>query len=216
MSCLPHSTHSLSSIYYQGVITVRNQEVSYNPRFLFLVLFYILAMVSPLFTASQIQRRCSWQKPDRARKNNLFDGVDEQLHKLGQYIKSEPLEPEEKVIGQQALTALSSSFEAFESAELPLECGMAFFWPLSVHEGFVSLVQQKNIIACILIAYYCAQLHTLGQYWFIGRKAHFLLSEIASILPSKLLYWIDWPKSILCKDYVWVGYWSEEKRSKIE
>ncbi|OKL57772.1 hypothetical protein UA08_07075 [Talaromyces atroroseus] len=71
----------------------------------------------------------------RARKNNLFDGVDEQLDKLSQYIESEPLDPEDKVIGQQALAALSSSFEAFESADLPLECGMAFFWPLSVHEG---------------------------------------------------------------------------------
>lgn len=139
---------------------------------------------------------------NRVSKNSLFEGATEQLHSLALLIDSEPFhESEEKVVSQQALAALSSSFEAFESADLPMECGMVFFWPLSVDERFVSLVQQRTVIACILIAYYCAQLHALGHYWFIGRKAHFLLAEIAASLPARLLHWIDWPKRILSIDY---------------
>ncbi|RHZ43560.1 uncharacterized protein CDV56_101857 [Aspergillus thermomutatus] len=117
-----------------------------------------------------------------------------------QLIESDPAEPEERNTFSQALHHLQLSFKAIHNAELPLECGMIYMWPLSVKEEFFDLLRQRRAVALVLLGFYCAQLHVFCDYWFVGRRGHLLFSSISAVLPSRLASWLDWPRDFIFED----------------
>ncbi|KAI2817542.1 transcriptional regulator family: Fungal Specific TF [Aspergillus niger] len=129
--------------------------------------------------------------------NKLFLGIENELHQLSYFLDVELPENHQKFPCVHALEQLDFSFKCIQNAELPLECGMIFIWPLSFEEEFMHLLKEMNVGALVLMAYYCAQLCVFEDYWFVGERARSLFSEISTALPERLWKWLAWPKSII-------------------
>jgi hypothetical protein len=126
--------------------------------------------------------------------------VEFQLDRLRQFIETDTVEPEEKNTFFQALDRLTLSFKAIHNAELPLECGMIYMWPLSVNEVFFDQLRQRHAVALVLLGFYCAQLHVFSDFWFVGRRGHLLFSSISAVLPSRMAPWLEWPRDFIFQD----------------
>ncbi|RAL13878.1 uncharacterized protein BO97DRAFT_366278 [Aspergillus homomorphus CBS 101889] len=129
--------------------------------------------------------------------NKLFVGLENELHQLSSFLDAELPEIHQRFSCGHALEQLDYSFKCIQNAELPLECGMIFIWPISVKEEFIYLVKEMNVGALVLMAYYCAQLCLFEDYWFVGERARSLFSEISTALPERLWKWLAWPKSVI-------------------
>jgi hypothetical protein len=133
----------------------------------------------------------------RETSSNIFKGVEPQLGRLWQIVESDTADPEERTTFSQALDLLALSFKAIHNAELPLECGMIYMWPLSVNEEFFDLLRQRHAVALLLLGFYCAQLHVFCDYWFVGRRGQSLFSSISAVLPSRFTPWLEWPRDFI-------------------
>ncbi|GKZ33666.1 hypothetical protein AbraIFM66950_003695 [Aspergillus brasiliensis] len=136
----------------------------------------------------------------RANPNKLFVGIENELHQLSYFLDSELSDTHQKLSCGHALERLDYSFKCIQHAELPLECGMIYIWPISVQEEFIYLVKEMNVGALVLMAYYCAQLCVFKDYWFVGERARSLFSEISTALPERLWKWLAWPKGVIYHD----------------
>ncbi|RAH73435.1 Zn(II)2Cys6 transcription factor domain-containing protein [Aspergillus aculeatinus CBS 121060] len=128
----------------------------------------------------------------------LFEGLHDQLSRLRTLILE--IDPTSESCPRtsclQALGQLELSFQAILSADLPLECGMIFMWPLTLDEEFLDLVRGKHAVALVLLSFYCAQLHAFANYWFVGHRGLELLVEIAQVVPAPLDAWLEWPRRV--------------------
>ncbi|PYI09286.1 C6 transcription factor [Aspergillus sclerotiicarbonarius CBS 121057] len=124
----------------------------------------------------------------------LFPGIDNQMEGIRQLVASEPLSEQTRLVYQQATESLEKSFWRLQNCEKPAQCGMIFFWLISVRDEFVGFLVDKTPIGLVLLAQYCAQLYLFRGYWFVEDSAQELLGGVAAALPSRLTPWLEWPR----------------------
>lgn len=168
-----------------------------------MLLFYILfplylSLYTPLGFYVWL---CSYQAYNVIRSNSWFKGSEEQLSALRSFIQSEVTDPDQRQKCVEAIDPLGWSFKAMQNAEVPLECGMIYMWPLAINEGFLDILKGKHPVALILLAFYCTQLHLFSDYWFVGQRGQVLLSEVSLILPSQFTSWLDWPRAMISQKW---------------
>ncbi|KAL2823810.1 hypothetical protein BDW59DRAFT_148366 [Aspergillus cavernicola] len=134
-------------------------------------------------------------------RTDQFKGITIQLTNLHHLIESEITPPDQKDTFFHALDRLQASFESIQSAELPLECGMLYMWPLSIEENFFILLRQQHPVALVFLAFYCAQLHAFSDYWFVGRQGAAWLSHVSAALPGRLTSWLVWPRAVVSAEW---------------
>lgn len=137
---------------------------------------------------------------ERETSSNLFQGVEFHLDRLRHFIETDTADSDERNTFSQALDHLTLSFKTIHNAELPLECGMIYMWPLSVNEESFDQLGQRHAVALVLLGFYCAQLHVFCDYWFVGRRGHLLFSSILAALPSRMVPWLEWPRDFIFRD----------------
>ncbi|KAE8377041.1 C6 transcription factor [Aspergillus bertholletiae] len=123
-----------------------------------------------------------------------------QIHRLRHFFTIENIDATQCSVYNHGLSELESSLARMRSAGLPLECGMAFLWPISVRDELFHYIQQKCPYACLLLAFYCVQLRLFRDFWFLRQLPQMLLESISVCLPARLSGWLEWPRAVLSAD----------------
>ncbi|KAE8418611.1 hypothetical protein BDV36DRAFT_154187 [Aspergillus pseudocaelatus] len=124
----------------------------------------------------------------------LFRGLDDQINKLRYRLTVEELAEEEKSVLEHAISELKKTCQRIEHARTLSASGMAYIWPIVVRTGFVSLIEQRNPFALVLLACYCTQLHVFRGFWVMEKRAESLLSEVLAVIPPGYADLLDWPR----------------------
>lgn len=136
------------------------------------------------------------QVPSNNIKLHRFAGLNDQIYYLRNQLASEPLSQADKYVYDQAIYHLEKTSRSIEQAATPAECGMVFVWPLSVPEGFVGLVERRQPLALVLLAYYCTHLYSFRQFWFVEKRAIALLHGISAAIPPEYANLLEWPTQL--------------------
>ncbi|OGM50529.1 hypothetical protein ABOM_000889 [Aspergillus bombycis] len=107
-----------------------------------------------------------------------------QIHRLKQFFALEDINATERDVYNHGLSELESSLTRMRDAGLPLECGMAFLWPISAGDDLFHSIQRKRPYALLVLAYYCAQLHLFRDFWFLRRLPQTLLEEMKQYIEA--------------------------------
>lgn len=124
----------------------------------------------------------------------LFHGLNDQINRLRYRLTVEVLEEEERSILEHAIIELKKACQRIERAHSPSACGLIFIWPITVRNGFVSLIEKRQPFALVLLACYCAQLHVFRRFWVMESRAESLLSEVLAVMPPGYADLLDWPR----------------------
>ncbi|KAB8253779.1 hypothetical protein BDV32DRAFT_133503 [Aspergillus pseudonomiae] len=124
----------------------------------------------------------------------LFHGLNDQIHRLRYRLTVEVLEEEERSILEHAIIELKKACQRIERAHSPSACGLIFIWPITVRNGFISLIEKRQPFALVLLACYCAQLHVFRRFWVMESRAESLLSEVLAVMPPGYADLLDWPR----------------------
>ncbi|KAL4912851.1 hypothetical protein BDW62DRAFT_9893 [Aspergillus aurantiobrunneus] len=133
---------------------------------------------------------------EHPRPTHRFPDILPQLINLQHLINTET-SPTERESFLVALSRLQSSFEALENADLPLECGTLYMWPIAVDETFFTHLRNRHPVALVLLAFWCAQIPSFSDYWFIGRRGVAWLETVAAAVPPRLEGWLAWPRGVV-------------------
>ncbi|KAE8384581.1 hypothetical protein ETB97_006406 [Aspergillus alliaceus] len=137
----------------------------------------------------------------------LFRGLGGQITALRYRLTVETFGEEEKPVFENAVTELENTCQRIEHADPCARIGMIYVWPLMIRNKFVTLIEQRHPFALILLACYCVQLHVFRDFWFVGRRAESLLSEISELIPSGYADLLEWPRQF-CSYSADLGRWS--------
>lgn len=124
----------------------------------------------------------------------MFAGLGDQLCHLRSRLASETLSEAARYVYDEAIFQFEKSCRLIERAEMPVECGMIFLWPLSVPEDFLSLIEGRDPLALVLLGFYCTQLHLFRHFWFVEKRVDALLHATLATIPSEYLGLLDWPR----------------------
>ncbi|KAF7626748.1 hypothetical protein F9C07_2287337 [Aspergillus flavus] len=124
----------------------------------------------------------------------LFDGLDGQISRLRYRLTVEVLAEEERSVLEHAITELEKTCQRIEHARTLSASGMIYIWPIVVRVGFISLIEQRQPFALVLLACYCTQLHVFRRFWVLERRAESLLSEVLEVMPPEYADLLDWPR----------------------
>lgn len=115
---------------------------------------------------------------------------------LENLIKRQISVPQEQNEYMDALAKLETAFNFMHVANLPLEPGAAFVWPIMLQRESIHRFTEQPPLSLILLAHYCVILHRIDGYWFFSGWYKALLIEITEALPLELRSWVVWPKNI--------------------
>lgn len=124
----------------------------------------------------------------------LFNGLDDQISRLRYRLTVEVLAEEERSVLEHAITELEKTCQRIEHARTLSASGMVYIWPIVVRVGFISLIEQRQPFALVLLACYCTQLHVFRRFWVLERRAESLLSEVLEVMPPEYADLLDWPR----------------------
>lgn len=157
--------------------------------------FSVMSQVRCSFrTATDIEDL--WRPPPPHIHTILPGDLDHRLSQLKELVAHYPLEHFERITYLEALSRLELSFDFIYKASIPVECGMAFTWPIMLPREFVGFLQDYKPLSLVFLSYYCIILNRLENFWFLRGWDKSLLSEIWNCLPFDLRLWIDWPKAV--------------------
>lgn len=130
--------------------------------------------------------------------NTIFpEDLEDKLAQLKELITHHPLQHSERTTCLEAHSQLEISFDFVQKASMPLECGMAFAWPIMTPREFVGFLEDyKPLLSLIFLSYYCIILNRLDDFWFLRGWDKKLLSEIWGRTPFDLRPWIEWPMAV--------------------
>jgi hypothetical protein len=74
---------------------------------------------------------------------------------------------------------------------------MLYLWPLSVEEEFFTFLRQRQPVALVLLAFYCAQLCAFEDYWFVGGQGRVWFRRVEEALGGRFGESLDWPRRVL-------------------
>ncbi|CZR50172.1 uncharacterized protein PAC_00044 [Phialocephala subalpina] len=69
----------------------------------------------------------------------------------------------------------------------------ALSWPVRVPEHFLSMVNERQPAALILLSHFCLLLNKVEDFWWIRGMSRRLLQEITQTLGEEWETWIGWP-----------------------
>lgn len=77
----------------------------------------------------------------------------------------------------------------------------AMTWLVRVPEHYLSMVNERQPAALILLAHFCLLLNTVDDFWWIRGMSRGLLQEIHQMLGEEWESWIAWPLQdlVLCE-----------------
>lgn len=78
---------------------------------------------------------------------------------------------------------------------------MLFLWPLSIEEPFFNCLRQRHPVALVLLAFYCAQLYALSDYWFVGKQGAAWLSHVTVALGGRFDALLEWPRAVVEREW---------------
>ena len=129
--------------------------------------------------------------------NTIFpEDLEDKLSQLKDLVTNYPLEHSERTTYLEAHSRLQISFDFVQHASMPLECGMAFTFPIMTPRGFVGFLQNYKPLSLVFLSYYCIILNRLDDFWFLRGWDKILLSEIGARTPFELRPWIEWPMAV--------------------
>ena len=129
--------------------------------------------------------------------NTIFpQDLEDKLSQLKELVANYPLELSEQTTYLEAHSRLEISFDFVQHARVPLECGMAFTFPIMTPREFVGFLEDYKPLSLVFLSYYCIILNRLGDFWFLRGWDKILLSEIWDRTPVDLRPWIEWPMAV--------------------
>ncbi|KAH9208750.1 hypothetical protein DL95DRAFT_467469 [Leptodontidium sp. 2 PMI_412] len=77
----------------------------------------------------------------------------------------------------------------------------AMTWPVRVPEHYLSMVNERQPAALILLSHFCLLLNTVDDFWWIRDMSRGLLQVIHQTLGAEWEPWIGWPLQdlVLCE-----------------
>lgn len=103
---------------------------------------------------------------------------------------------EARALAEEAMDGLRVSIGRAKTAAT--ELSVAIVWPMTLSNGFLTLLRVHHTAALVVVAHYCVVLHAAGsEFWFVRGWGRRLIDAIAeSLLPS----WheeIQWPLGLI-------------------
>ncbi|KAL3472382.1 C6 zinc finger domain protein [Aspergillus californicus] len=101
----------------------------------------------------------------------------------------------ETAVYDDAIGKLDKSLEMLSKGSDPTM--IALRWMFRIPSRFIALVEEKQPLALIIFAHYCAVLHHLRDRWWMGEWGTQLVKEIAQLLGPERISSILWAANIV-------------------
>lgn len=75
----------------------------------------------------------------------------------------------------------------------PSNYKMILLWLYVMEDSFVSLVQRKDNMALLIVAYFAPLLKTMRRAWFLKGWTEHLLASIQIFITEDYASWLAWP-----------------------
>ncbi|KAF2264595.1 hypothetical protein CC78DRAFT_616746 [Lojkania enalia] len=75
--------------------------------------------------------------------------------------------------------------------------GAIFLWPVRISRGMISLIQQKNREALVLVAHYAILLGRVRNVWWLDGLGSAMMMAVACALSREDWYLIQWPAKVV-------------------
>jgi hypothetical protein len=72
---------------------------------------------------------------------------------------------------------------------------ISFTWPLLVDDEYIDMLEQRQPIGLVILAYYGAVLHRFHSVWVVGDAGKFLVRLVTEYLGSEWAQHLQWPNS---------------------
>lgn len=99
-----------------------------------------------------------------------------------------------------ALSELKYVYSVVLAQTAGREIGMVLMWSIKMPYEFILLIQQRNLPALVVSAYYCVLLHSHEDYWFVRGWGSRVLGAIVDSMPLTWREWIQWPTEYVGSD----------------
>jgi hypothetical protein len=111
-------------------------------------------------------------------------------------MSNEKFDPADVEVLDRTLSHLHEAYGMMKSSDSECQValiGVALTWPIRVPERFLSMVNQLEPEALILLAHYSLILNKVDDVWFMHGMSGHLLRSIQQRLGKEWESWIAWP-----------------------
>ena len=124
--------------------------------------------------------------------------LTEQLELLEDLCSKMAGDPEDSAACKEAVAQLRWCFERMNNkATYECEVSLAFCWPVMIPQHFITILNNLNQEALVILAHYCIILHHLDDYWWMKGWAHHLIDNIQRQVTDDLQAWILFPSNVV-------------------
>ena len=105
---------------------------------------------------------------------------------------------EDSAACKEAVAHLRWCFERMNNkATYECEVSLAFCWPVMIPQHFITILNNLNQEALVILAHYCIILHHLDGYWWMKGWANHLIENIQRQVADGLQPWILFPSNVV-------------------
>ncbi|KAM5357784.1 hypothetical protein ACJZ2D_015912 [Fusarium nematophilum] len=126
------------------------------------------------------------------RSTALLRQLLERLPRILETLDANSMDTEAKQLVEEAILSLGESIKRALTASP--ELNVAIVWPMTLRDGFLTLVRERHPAALVVVAHYCTVLNAVGsQFWFMRGCGYRLVLAVAESLGSTWHESIRWP-----------------------
>ncbi|KIW04721.1 uncharacterized protein PV09_04454 [Verruconis gallopava] len=125
----------------------------------------------------------------------LAPNIEAALHRMTVYAESLSNNGPRREAYHKAINALRETFKAVVAN--PGRTTLPFFWFMRIQRDFVDLVEKRDPVALVIVAWHARLLERYSEEWWLGGRGEAVLNEIMGLLGEDCTQIQVWPREAL-------------------
>lgn len=128
-------------------------------------------------------------------ENQFMHRTCQELRKLQETVKEDQgMSPMVRILVDLEITKLIDAIEKAVLTTADSEMRVTTYWPITIAEGYITLLRQRNEAAMTVLIFYCCIMHKAeGRTWFVKGWGLSVASDVERLLSPKWRLAIKWP-----------------------